>query len=160
MLEQCMVGFPPLAMHLTSHTDYALRCLIMLGIAAPNQLTIGQISETYGISENHVVKIIGRLAKLGYLETTRGKYGGVQLAMDPTRINLGKLVQQIEPELGVVACLRDEDVPCVIDGACVLRGALAAATQSFLDTLSQYTLADTLKPKRRLERLLQLSVRR
>lgn len=146
-------------MHLTTHTDYAIRSLIMLGLVAPEQLTIAQISGAYGISENHLVKVVGRLAKLGYVTTSRGKTGGVRLAVDPSQVDLGVLVKEIEPELGVVACLREEDTPCTIDGACRLRGILHEATQNFLTTLSAYTLADMLQARPRLERLLQLEPR-
>lgn len=143
-------------MQLTTHTDYALRTLIALGLRSPDKLTAAEIGDAYGISTHHLLKVIQRLAELGYVETQRGKSGGVWLALAPELIVVGKVVRELEPELGVVACLRDGAEPCIIDGACRLRGALRAATAAFLAVLDDLTLADILKPKARLLQLLPL----
>ena len=145
-------------MQLTTHTDYALRTLIILGLNAPDKLTIREISRAYGISENHLVKVVGRLTSLGYVSTTRGKDGGARLAQDPSTIDLGKVVRDVEPELGVVVCLREgASQPCVIGPACKLRSVLHEATEQFLATLSRYSLADVLADKpQALIRLLKL----
>lgn len=143
-------------MHLTQHTDYALRALVALGSVEPRSLTAAEISESYGISVHHVLKVIQTLGRLGYVETTRGRGGGVRLAREPACIRLGELVRQVEPELGVVPCLRHDDEPCVIEPACGLKSLLRAATLNFLATLDEHTLADALRPRASLVRLLQL----
>lgn len=143
-------------MQLTQHTDYAFRILVALGVAAPASLSAGEISEAYGISVHHVLKIIQRLAGLGYVETLRGRGGGARLAVEPLSIRLGELVRQTEPDLGVVACLQEEGEPCVIEPVCGLRSVLRQATEAFLATLDQYTLADVMRSKRGLVRLLQI----
>lgn len=144
-------------MQLTTHTDYALRTLIALGLRSPNKATAAEIGDAYGISTNHLLKVIQRLAELGYVETQRGKSGGVWLAQLPEQIVVGKVVRELESDLGVVACLRQGSEPCVIDGACRLRGALSAATTAFLMVLDGYTLADVLKPRAKLLQLLPLA---
>lgn len=144
-------------MQLTIHTDYALRTLIALGLRSPNKATAGEIGDAYGISTNHLLKVVQRLAELGYVGTQRGKSGGVWLAQPPEEIIVGKVVRELETDLGVVACLRHDGEPCVIDGACRLRGALSAATAAFLTVLDGYTLADVLKPRVKLLQLLPLS---
>lgn len=143
-------------MQLTTHTDYALRTLIALGLCAPDKMTATEIGTAYGISVNHLLKIIQRLAELEYVETLRGKTGGVRLAKPPEEIVIGRLVREVENDLGVVACLRQGGEPCVIDGSCRLRGVLDLATQAFLTVLDSYTLTDILRPKTKLVQLLAI----
>lgn len=143
-------------MQLTMYTDYALRVLMALGAVAPDKLTVGQISEAYGISLNHLLKVVQHLSALGYTETLRGKAGGVRLARAPEEIRLGAIVRELEPELGLVSCLRTGEAPCVIAPVCRLRSVLQEATARFLSELDQHTLADFLKPKARIQQLLTL----
>lgn len=143
-------------MQLTIHTDYALRTLIALGLNAPDKMTATEIGTAYGISVNHLLKVIQQLSDLGYVETLRGRGGGVRLAKAPETIVVGRVVREVERDLGVVACLRDGGEPCTIVGPCRLRAALAAATDAFLVVLDGYTLADVLKPRNKLVQLLQL----
>jgi len=141
---------------LTQHSDYALRTLVALGASSPDPLTAAEISAAYGISVHHVLKIIQRLSLLGYVETTRGRGGGVRLALPPEQIRLGELLRQTEVEFGVVACLRQGDTPCTIEPACSLKSVFQRATHAFFEVLDQHTLADVLRPKRGIARLLQL----
>jgi Rrf2 family nitric oxide-sensitive transcriptional repressor len=141
---------------LTIHTDYALRTLIALGLSAPAKMTAAEIGGAYDISVNHLLKIIQQLSEFGYVETLRGKGGGVRLAKAPEDIVVGKVVREMERDLGVVACLREGGEPCVISGPCRLRSALAAATDAFLTVLDGYTLADVLKPRNKLVQLLAI----
>lgn len=139
-------------MRLTNFTDYALRVLMYVGAKGDENSTIDEIADYYGISRNHLMKIVFLLGKLGYLSTTRGKGGGLRLGMDPAKLNIGKLVRQTEEDLALVPCMESEG-ECRIRSACVLRSVLADALSAFLGTLDQYTLADLLEPKRRLARL-------
>ena len=146
-------------MQLTSYTDYAFRTLIALACVAPDKLTASEISESYGISLNHLLKVVQKLAELGYVETTRGKSGGIRLLANPASLTLGTVVRSMEPELGVVACLRPGDTPCTITPACSLKNILSGATDQFLAALDAHTLADITRAKPRLTRLLKLSAR-
>ena len=143
-------------MQLTSYTDYAFRALIALGAVAPEKLTAPEISKAYDISLNHLLKVVQRLAELGYVETIRGKAGGIRLAVDPRSLRLGDIVRNLEPELGVVTCLRSSDVPCRITPACSLKQILSRATERFLAELDGHTLAELIAPKPRLLKLLEL----
>jgi Rrf2 family nitric oxide-sensitive transcriptional repressor len=143
-------------MQLTNYTDYSFRTLIALGTVAPDKVTIAEISSAYDISLNHLLKVVQRLSALGYVETLRGKAGGVRLACDPALLRLGDVVRNLEPEIGLVGCLRAADAPCAIAPVCRLKGILADATDGFLRDLDRYTLADLLVPKPRLQRLLKL----
>lgn len=144
-------------MRLTQHTDYALRVLIALGLAGPDKLTVSQMSSAYGISRHHLIKVVMNLAALGYVETLRGKGGGVRLAKPPEEIRLGQVIRQMEPGLGLVECLRSKKPGiCAIEPACKLRGVLRRATEEFLTGLDENTLAGLLAPRAELGRLLRI----
>lgn len=143
-------------MRLTLHTDYALRVLIYVGTKEGATATIGEIVSRFEISRGHVMKVVHELGGLGYLETIRGKNGGIRLARKPMQINVGAVVRDMEEELGVVGCLQEKGY-CRIESCCVLQKALREATQAFLTTLDSYTLADLIKPKRSLARLLGIA---
>lgn len=143
-------------MQLTAHSDYAFRTLIALACVAPEKLTASQISEGYEISLNHLLKVVQKLSALGFVATTRGQSGGIRLACDPSTLSLGAVLRGMEPELGVVACLRQGDVPCAIAPACGLKSILSEATQGFLAILDQHTLADAARSKTRVSSLLKL----
>jgi len=144
-------------MQLTAFTDYSLRTLIGLGAVAPEKVTVGELSAAYGISVHHLLKVVTELSALGYVETIRGKAGGARLAKPPEEIRIGELVRKLEPELGVVPCLRTGDAPCVIAPACHLKRVLASATERFLEELDRCTLAELLEPRRKLQKLLKLA---
>ena len=142
-------------MRLTAFTDYCLRVLIYVGLKDDELATIDEIVESYGINRNHVVKVVFRLGQLGYLDTIRGRRGGVRLAKDPAKINLSTLVRQTEEDWTVVECFQERGCQCVIEPACVLRKALRESLDAFFSTLEGYTLADLLEPNRNLRRLLR-----
>jgi Rrf2 family nitric oxide-sensitive transcriptional repressor len=142
-------------MRLTLHTDYALRVLMYVGAKGDALSTIAEIVEHFDISRGHVMKVVHRLGRLGYLDTIRGKHGGLRLARKAAQINVGAVVRDMEEELGVLGCLQGHEGYCRIEGCCVLRNALRDATNAFLAMLDRYTLADLVRP-RALSRLLAL----
>lgn len=146
-------------MQLTQYTDFALRTLIALAISPAERSTVSDISRAYGISRHHLVKVVGRMAELGYVETVRGKGGGVRLARRPEKIGLGDVVRAMEAELGVVECLQTGGGHCVIAPACLLKPVLHAATQKFLRELDRHTLADMLRRRAPVVRLLGIPLR-
>lgn len=141
-------------MRLTTFTDYCLRALIFVALKGDRRATIDEIASHYAINRNHVVKVVFRLSQLGYLDTAQGKGGGIRLANHPAKLNLGKLIRQTEGDFALVECFPKRDCLCVIEPACVLKGALHAALASFFEVLDRYTLADLVKPSRNLARLL------
>ena len=140
-------------MRLTSYTNYALRTLQLAALRAPALVRVDDVVKVHGLARPHIVKIVHRLGQLGYVETIRGKNGGLRLAQAPERIVIGKVVRDTEPSLNIVECFDDPDA-CVITPACLLRGALSNALTAFLETLDGYTLADLLKPRRKLQQQL------
>lgn len=143
-------------MRLTQYTDYALRVLIYCGLSGAARVTIREIGEAYGISTNHLTKIVHELGRLGYLETARGRGGGLRLAVPPEEIRLGRLVATLEHDLSLVECFAGGVCDCRIAGTCRLQGMLGEALDAFLATLDRWTLADLLEAPGTLCRRLGL----
>ncbi len=139
-------------MKLTKQTDYSLRVLIFLGTHRGKPATIERVADVYGISRNHLMKVVHHLATAGLLDTQRGRTGGFRLAKPPSEIRIGDVVRMTEPDFAMVECLNSGS--CVIDGPCRLKGILWKGTQEFLAGLNQYTLADLLEPRAQLVQLL------
>ena len=168
-------------MRLTNYSDYALRSLIYLAVK-PDQHSLANISDianSYNISKSHLTKIIHQLGQLGYIDSVRGKNGGIRLACAPKDINLGVLIKQIEPDFALVECfatqlpngerqphskglpitLIDESasiskVGCVISPVCQLKGVFFEALTAFIAVLERYTLADLMNNEAELAALL------
>lgn len=130
-------------MRLTLHTDYALRVLVHVGLREGELVTISEIAECYGISKNHLTKVVHQLGRSGYLETVRGKYGGVRLLARPEAVRLGDFVRRTEEDFALARCMRegDEDA-CAMYGGCVARIAFGRGVEAFFAELDNFTLAD------------------
>lgn len=133
-------------MRLTHHADLAMRVLMHLALSGERRLTIREISDAFGISRNHLMKVAHKLAGLGYIESTRGSGGGIRLGRPPESINIGHVVRDMEPDFGLVECFRPEN-RCVITPACILPRMIDEALVAFLAVLDKYTLADLVTPK-------------
>ncbi|MGE5475225.1 MAG: RrF2 family transcriptional regulator [Bacteroidales bacterium] len=136
-------------MRLTLHTDYALRVLVHVGLRDGELVTISEIADCYGISKNHLTKVVHQLGRAGYLETVRGKYGGVRLLVQPEDVRLGDFVRKTEEDFALARCMRDErtcdqdgEGACLLQGGCVARVAFGQGLAAFFDALDRYTLAD------------------
>jgi Rrf2 family nitric oxide-sensitive transcriptional repressor len=146
-------------MQLTRFTDYTLRVLISVGLndkrGETRGVTIGQISAQYGISRNHLMKVVQHLARAGYLYTLRGKGGGLRLGIPASDIKLGSVIRQVEGGFYIVPCFDAARTDgCIIAPACLLKKVLGGALTAFLDVLDQYTLEDLRGPDRQLAELL------
>ncbi len=142
-------------MRLTEHTDYALRTLIYLGVRDDRLTPVGEVAQAYGLSKNHLLKVANQLAAAGYVQTVRGNGGGLRLALPPEAINIGAVVRRMETDLNLVPCFCDGG-GCRIETGCVLRATLNAALRAFMAELDRATLADLVKPRAMLKRLLGL----
>lgn len=149
-------------MQLSLHSDYALRVLIYLGTHRGDVITTHQISDAYGISKHHLVRVVQTLGEHGYVEILPGRSGGVRLARNPETIRLGEVVRATEPSLRMVECFDRETNTCPIIDTCGLKGYLHHALSAFLTSLDEHTLADILSTNRRskLAAIFQLQTKR
>lgn len=131
-------------MQLTRYTDYSLRVLAYLCMSKHDPVTISEIADYYKISRNHLVKVVHHLSNAGFINTTRGKGGGIRLAHAPESINVGDVVRKMEPNFDIVECFNPDNQMCEIESMCALKGKIYEARKSFFDVLDKCTLADAL----------------
>jgi len=143
-------------MKFTQFTDYSLRTLIYLGAQQTVLVTISDVAESYGIAQNHLTKVVHQLASRGYIQTTRGKGGGMRLARSPQFINIGDVVRDMEDNIDLVECFNSKNQSCPLLPACILKSVLTEARKNFFDTLDRYTLADLLTNPTSLRQQLEL----
>ena len=143
-------------MRLTTYTDYTLRVLMYLALEPGRLATIPEIAAAYGISENHLMKVVHQLGRSGVVEPIRGKGGGVRLAFDPQDIRLGQIVRASEGSAPIVECLAPADSNCRIAPSCRLAGILVEAFDALYETLDAYTLADLVTNRKVLSRVLSI----
>src|SRR5699024_3513229 len=136
-------------MRLTQYTDYALRILMYLSVKEGNdKTTITEVTTAYGISRNHLTKVIHHLGILELIETTRGRGGGFTLAKKPEDISIGYVVRHMEEDFFVVECFNRDNNNCILTPVCKLPAVLNEALQAFFTVLDKYTIADiTAKPE-------------
>ena len=124
-------------MRLTRYSDYALRTLLYVATNPGRTVPISEMARYYEISQNHLAKVVNELVRTGLLKSTRGRVGGVQLALPPSEIRLGQTICSTEPDMKLIDC-----VGCVIAPVCGLPAMLGEAMAAFVATLDSYTLAD------------------
>jgi Rrf2 family nitric oxide-sensitive transcriptional repressor len=148
-------------MQLTQFTDYALRTLLYVGAHPGRRVPIAEVSAAYGISNAHLVKVAGLLARAGFVRSLRGRGGGLELAGRPEDITVGAVVRACEPNFHLVECFDEAHGACPIAPVCGLAPVLAEAQRRFLATLDEHTLADLLTPRQtpRLVRLWRRTAR-
>ena len=126
-------------MRLTRYTDYAMRVLLHLAAHPDRLCSIAEIARAYGISRNHLMKVVNDLGKAGYVASVRGRAGGIRLARPPESINVGAVVRHAEEGFDLVDCGQ-----CVIAPVCGLTAVVHEALAAFLAVFDRYTLADLL----------------
>lgn len=141
-------------MRLTTFSDYNIRVLIYMGMYPDKLITINELAEHYEISHNHLTKVIHYLGQQGYIETQRGKGGGIRLLKQPEDINIGKLIRDTEKNSALAECFNKDNCNCKILPACRLAGIFHEAQDAFYSVLEKYTVADLLVNSVKLKKLL------
>jgi Rrf2 family nitric oxide-sensitive transcriptional repressor len=134
---------------LSLHADYGLRVLLYLGSHPGETVSTKRISEAYGISKNHLVRVMQTLGEHGYIRVIPGRSGGVTLARDASAIRLGDVIRAAEPTMNLVECFDKRTNTCPIIDVCGLKSHLAHALDAFIAELNRHTLADLMTPARR-----------
>lgn len=132
-------------MQLNDHTDYGLRLLITMGASEPRRWRSRELAAVHGLSFTHVQKVVQSLEGAGFVETFRGRGGGVTLARDPGTVTIGEVVRSLEPHLDLVSCFRAGDSGCALAAGCALRGTLFRAREAFFAELDQVTLGTVIE---------------
>lgn len=143
-------------MKLNAFTDYSLRVLIYLAADPQRRATIAQISTAFEVKENHLMKVVHHLGKAGWVETTRGKGGGLALAKPAADISIGRVVRGAQGAALPAECFSREQSTCTIANCCGLKGVLAEAVNAFHAVLDRYTLADITRNPKQLAAILHL----
>lgn len=134
-------------MNLTTFTDYSLRVLMYLKLRNGERATVSEVSEYFRVSQNHIVKVVHNLGKMGLIETSRGKGGGFALLPEADHARVGDLVRLLEPDKELIACTDKSGQACTIAPACLLVPVLDSALEKFYGELNRYTLADIVNEK-------------
>lgn len=129
-------------MRLTVYSDYSLRLLMYLAVRTERLSTINEVATSYGMSVNHLMKVAHQLGQAGYIETVRGRNGGLRLKLPADRINLGEVLRHTEPDMDIVPCFQPDNEECPLRRACALKIALQRARQAFLAVLDEYSIGD------------------
>lgn len=135
-------------MRLTAFTDFGLRALMRLAGEPARSFSTSEIAAEFGISRNHLIKVVRDLAESGFVATQRGSGGGFRLARPPQKITLGEVVRALEQRQALVECFREDGGDCVLKPRCRLKQRLAAAQEAFMRELDKTTLAECAYPGR------------
>lgn len=141
-------------MRLNLQSDYALRLLMQVAASDGELVTIHEVAERFGISENHLMKVAHTLGRQGIIATVRGRAGGMRLARAADTIRIGDVVRRMEGDLALVECFPGGAGNCLIVRACRLKGVLHEALDAFMSVLDRYTLADLTADNPKLRGLL------
>lgn len=142
-------------MKLSSYTDYSCRVLMFLAVKE-ERATIEEIATAFHISKNHLVKVVHTLGQLGFIETTRGRGGGITLARPANQIIMGDVIRKTEANLQIVECFNASTNTCPIMNSCGLKPWLGDAIAAFLEKLDEVTLADITRKRPGLLKSLDL----
>ena len=143
-------------MRLTLYTDYALRVLMLLALEPADLHTIEEVARRYDISRNHLMKIVQTLAQAGFIESVRGRGGGLRLGKPAGDITLGAVVRTTEDGFALVECFDKTRNACVVSAACGLRSPLEEALHAFLAVLDSYSIADLVRHPATMKRMRRL----
>jgi Rrf2 family nitric oxide-sensitive transcriptional repressor len=133
-------------MRLSDYTDYTLRVLMYCAQHRDRLVTIAEMADVYGVSKNHLMKIVNDLARQGLLETTRGRGGGLRLMKVPADIRVGDVVRGAETDFRLVECFDPSSDTCTLSPTCRLKGVLGSALKAYFAELDKVTLADICEP--------------
>ena len=131
-----------LPLRLTQYSNFTLRTLQLVAVRAPEIVTVDDVARAHRISKAHLVKVAGELARRGYIETIRGRRGGMRLARPADQITVGEIVRWTEAPLELVECFNAETNTCSLLGICHLSRGLQRALRAFLSVLDDLTIAD------------------
>jgi len=146
-------------MRLTTRTNLAMRVLMFCAVNPGRIVRKHEIAEACNASENHLAQVVNTLGQLGFVETLRGRSGGMQLARPMDEIRVGDVFRAFETGVPFAECFDAENNTCPLAACCRLRQALVAALEAFYHALDDLTLNELVDGNTQLEHLLALADR-
>jgi len=143
-------------MRLTTRTNLAMRTLMFCAVNGDRIVRKHEIAEACNASENHLAQVVNTLAQRGFIETQRGRSGGLRLARGMDEIGVGEVLRTFEAVLPFVECLDGENNTCPLCDACRFRDAIGAALDAFYTAMDRHTVGDLVRDNAALEHLLRL----
>lgn len=143
-------------MRLTVRTNLAMRALMFCAVNSDRVVRKADIAESCNSSENHLGVVINMLGQTGFIETARGRNGGIRLKVAPEALSVGQVFRVFEANVPFAECFAGTDNHCPLTATCRLRGHLSVALEAFYATLDKVTLADLVKDNSGLHSLLEL----
>jgi Rrf2 family nitric oxide-sensitive transcriptional repressor len=143
-------------MRLTTKTNLAMRVMMACAVNRDQKLRKHEIAQSVNASEAHLAVVINQLGRLGLLNTSRGRSGGVTLAREPEEISVGAVFRLFEGGLPVAECFDRETNTCPLADCCRLNISIARALEAFFSTLDGVTLADLVQDNSGLARMLDI----
>ncbi len=146
-------------MRLTTRTNLAMRALMVCAVNPGRTVRKHEIADACNSSENHLAQVVNTLAQRGFIDTHRGRAGGMQLARPMEQISVGEVFRAFETGIPFAECFNPEANTCPLVSACRLRQALVAALDAFHAVLDRLTLADLVRDNAELDRILRFAER-
>ncbi|HEY0276342.1 MAG TPA: Rrf2 family transcriptional regulator [Paenirhodobacter sp.] len=143
-------------MRLTIRTNLAMRCLMFCAVNKNRIVRKHDIAALCNASENHLAQVVNTLAQQGFVETQRGRTGGLRLARPMDQIGVGEVLRAFEAVLPFAECFDPETNTCPLSEACIFRSALSAALEAFYRAMDDWTIGDLVRDNSALDRILTL----
>jgi len=145
-------------MRITKRTNLAMRVLMFCAVNPDRIINKAQIAISCNASENHLGHVVNQLGQFGYLETLRGRRGGVKLARKPSEISIGDVFRKFESDVPVAECFAGKDNTCPLSRVCRLRANIGCAVQAFYNHLDGVMLDELVDDNDGLTDLLEQPV--
>lgn len=143
-------------MRLTTRTNLAMRALMFCAVNEGRYVRKHEIATTCNASENHLAQVVNTLGQLGFVDTQRGRSGGLRLARSMDKISVGQVFRAFETGVPFTECFDPEVNTCPLAACCRLRKALVQALEAFYSSLDGVSLADLVADNLPLEHLLHM----
>lgn len=143
-------------MRLTTRTNLAMRTLMFCAINKDRIVRKHEIAVCCNASENHLAQVVNTLGQLGFVETHRGRAGGLKLARPMEEIYVGAVLRAFEADVPFAECFDELANTCPLRDACLFRDALIAGLEAFYTSMDRLTLADMVRDNCALRALLRL----
>ncbi len=130
-------------MRISTRGSYALEAVVAIALFPEDQtVSIREISERTHISDNYLEQIFSLLRKNNIISSSRGAYGGYQLARNPSVISVGDVLRATEKSISPVLCAEDNDQSCNRAADCVTKNAWRKLFEAINETVDTISIAD------------------